>query len=107
MEQRRTQRYTLALPLSITRSGKQRIAADGYTRNISSTGVLFTADQEPGIGGPIEYVIALNHEGAQHVDLRCIGKVVRADRLTAVGNDTQMGYQVAATLERYQFVRAR
>lgn len=85
----------------------------GCTENISSSGVLFTAQREPDLGGPIEYVITLNLEGPQSVSLRCMGKVLRADRLADrlgephAGDTTPAGFQVAATLERYEFVRDR
>jgi hypothetical protein len=105
MEQRRNRRFTLQLPLSITRTGAERVHGAGLTKNISSTGVLFTADREPDLGGPIEYIIVLNHEGAQSVSLRCVGKVLRAERLLASADASS--YQVAATLERYEFVRER
>jgi hypothetical protein len=103
MEQRRNRRFTLQLPMSITRSGAQRVTVAARTQNISSAGVLFTAESEPDLGGPIEYVITLNHEGMQPVTLRCIGKVLRAERMP---NGTESAaYRVAATLERYEFVR--
>jgi hypothetical protein len=107
MEQRRTRRFKLQLPLAITRSGAERVTVAGLTKNISSSGVLFTAEREPDIGGPIEYIITLNHDGSQSVNLRCMGKVVRSDRLTPLGDAARDGYQVAATLERYEFVRER
>jgi hypothetical protein len=107
MEQRRTRRFKLQLPLAITRSGAERVAMAGTTKNISSSGVLFTAEREPDIGGPSEYVITLNHEGPQSVTLRCMGKVLRSNRLSPLGDDTRTGFQVAATLERYEFVRER
>ena len=59
MEQRRTRRFTLQLPVSITRNGTERILQPGLTKNISSGGVLFTAGKEPDIGASIEYVISL------------------------------------------------
>ena len=107
MEQRRTRRFQLQLPLSITRSGAERVTSRGLTKNISSSGVLFTAEREPDLGGPIEYVIALNHEGPQAVSLRCMGKVLRADRLDASPDGIRTNFQIAATLERYEFVRGR
>jgi len=107
MEQRRTRRFQLQLPLSITRSGAERTTLPGLTRNISSTGVLFTAEREPDLGGAIEYVITLNREGLQPVSLRCMGKVVRADRVLNTPKEAGTGYQIAATLERYEFVRGR
>lgn len=103
MEQRRTRRFTLQLPLAITRSGAERVTVAGLTQNISSSGVLFTAEQEPDLGGPIEYIITLNHTGPQAVSLRCVGKVLRAQRI----RKDRDSYQVAATLERYEFVRDR
>jgi PilZ domain len=105
MEQRRNRRFTLQLPLSITRSGAERVASAGLTKNISSAGVLFTSDRVPDLGGSIEYVIVLNHDGAQPVSLRCVGKVLRTERIPN-GPETP-NYQVAATLERYEFVRDR
>ena len=107
MEQRRTRRFKLHLPLSITRTGAERVTFAGFTKDISSSGVLFTAEREPDLGGPIEYVITLNHDGPQSVNLRCMGKVVRSDRLGPLGDDEHPGFQVAATLERYEFVRER
>ena len=49
----------------------------------------------------------LNHDGPQAVNLRCIGKVLRADRLDASPDGPETNFQVAATLERYEFVRGR
>jgi len=105
MEQRRTRRFKLQLPLSITRAGAERISTAGYTRNISSSGVLFTAEREPDLGGAIEYVITLNRDPSQVVNLRCVGKVLRTE--PAEVDPDSKGYQIAATLERYEFVRER
>ena len=107
MEQRRTRRFQLELPLSITRTGAERVTLAGLTKNISSSGVLFTVEREPDLGGPIEYVIALNHEGPQSVSLRCMGKVLRADPVRTNTEMDPVNYQIAATLERYEFVRGR
>jgi PilZ domain len=101
MEQRRTKRFELELPLSITRSGTARTAWAGTTKNISSTGVLFNAGAPADPGGSIEYIITLNHEGSHPVRIRCIGKVVRTS------GPKDGGYELAATLERYEFVRDR
>ena len=116
MEQRRTKRFKLELPLSITRSGAERVALIGCTRNISSSGVLFTTQREPDLGGSIEYIITLNRDGPQSVHLRCMGKVLRTDCLGAdrdhpdqpEENDRQaLNFLIAATLERFEFVRER
>ncbi len=97
----------MQLPLAITRSGTERMTLAGLTKNISSTGVLFTTGRGPDLGGPIEYIITLNHDGLQAVNLRCIGKVLRSERLQAETGAGIPAYQVAATLERYEFVRER
>ncbi len=78
----------------------------GLTRNISSSGVLFTAVDEPDLGVPIEYIITLHREGPQPVALRCVGKVLRAEP-TPAPNETSGAFRVAATLERWEFVRDR
>jgi hypothetical protein len=90
------------LPLAITRSGAERVAQIGLTKNISSGGVLFTSEAEPDIGGAIEYVITLSGPSDQRVNLRCIGKIVRARK---VAEADEPSFDVAATLERYEFVR--
>jgi hypothetical protein len=105
MEQRRTRRFKLQLPLAITRSGTDRVTVNGTTSNISSSGVLFTAEREPDLGGPIEYIITLNREAGRLVNIRCVGKVVRAERVGGGLREDATAYQVAATLERYEFIR--
>ncbi len=107
MEQRRTRRFQLELPLSITRAGAERVSLAGQTKNISSTGVLFVSGAAPDMGGPIEYVITLSRENAGPVNLRCVGKVLRAERMYQGAEETRRSYQIAATLERYEFVRER
>jgi hypothetical protein len=105
MEQRRTRRFKMQLPLSITRAGAERVTLAGLTRNISSSGVLFTTERAPDLGGPIEYIITLNHDGTQSVNLRCIGKVLRTERMDSPADSGTKAFQIAATLERYEFVR--
>ena len=105
VEQRRARRFQLHLPLSITRFG-ECATLDGFTRNISSRGVLFTTARVPDLGGSIMYVIVLKDEGAESTSLRCIGRVLRAD-LVGTGQDEDCpNYQIAATLERYEFTRS-
>lgn len=103
MEQRRGRRFTLALPVAVIRSGAERVAQSGLTRNISSSGVLFTSEKEPELGGPIEYLITLSGHPDHAVTLRCLGKVMRAEK---IAEDARPAYAVAATLERYEFVRS-
>lgn len=96
-EQRRNQRFDLRLPLEIIRpeAGEQ---PTGETKNVSSSGVLFTSATPVQVGEAIEYCITFpKPPGARaEVKLRCVGKVVRNDLETTF----------AATLERYEFQRA-
>jgi hypothetical protein len=71
---------------------------------MSSTGVLFTSPRAIDPGGPIEYVINLNPDDAQ-TSLRCIGTVVRSEPLELEDAEGSL-YEVAATVERYEFVRS-
>ena len=103
VEQRRAKRFTLVLPVAVTRTGAERVSRLGRTKNISSNGVLFTLSQAPDVGGPIEYVITLTSPPEPPVNLRCMGKVLRSERLA---NGEDPSYEIAATLERYEFVRS-
>jgi hypothetical protein len=75
----------------------------GFTKNISSGGVLFTSERELDVGGPLEYVITLGVPSDQIVSLRCIGKVVRYKKIS---DSEEPAFDIAATLERYEFVRS-
>lgn len=96
----------MQLPMAIIRAGARHISESSLTQNISSGGVLFTASQELDIGGPIEYVITLNREPDRIVNLHCIGKVVRFERTSPVPGAAITHFAVAATLERYEFLRS-
>jgi hypothetical protein len=67
---------------------------------------VFTTVRELDLGGTIVYVIVLNHEGLQSTSLRCIGRIVRADLVGTGQNEDYPNYQIAATLERYEFMRS-
>jgi hypothetical protein len=99
MEQRKAQRFELRLPLEVIRKGSQNLSEQCETRNLSSVGVLFDADEEADlrIGEAVEYVITLPSasDSSDQVRLHCLGKVVRLAQTAGV----------AATLERYEFVR--
>jgi len=99
VEQRKTRRFTLQLPVSLTRAGNIQLSDSGFTKNISSCGVLFTAQRELDVGGPIEYVITLIDESSHPVNIKCVGKVVR------LVNGPDRPPTVAATVERYEFLR--
>lgn len=100
MDQRKSRRFDLRLPVELTRAGMRNVSVPGETRNVSSGGILFSNPEVPlEIGQPVEYYISLPTGGAiGGVRLRCMGKVVRHDK------EIQ---SFAATLERYEFVRTR
>jgi len=105
-EQRKNKRFDLELPFELTRKGSQTTSKTGETRNMSSGGVLFTTDVAVDIGDPIEYMITLptsSNTGAL-VRLKCVGKVTRFDA-EGTASPVRPAHSIAATLERYEFVR--
>jgi hypothetical protein len=96
-EQRKNQRFDLKLPFEIIRTGTNA-KLFGETRNLSSSGVLFSSDSDVEVGEPIEYMITFPKpaNSRSEVRLRCVGKVLRQEES-----------KFAATLERYEFVRTR
>lgn len=103
LEQRRTQRYKLQLPLQILQLGGQRVNRTEKTRDISSAGVCFLSPINVEVGGRIEYLITLSGSNPP-VRIRCLGKVLRSLQPTNGAGGHQ--FEVAVTMERYQFVRA-
>ncbi len=97
-EQRKNQRFELKLPFEIIRGGTNTKAV-GETKNVSSSGVLFTSEAAVEVGAPIEYYITFPKPAGSRaaVRLRCVGTVLREDEES----------KFAATLERYEFVRGR
>ena len=97
-EQRRNQRFELQLPFEIIR-GATNTKTVGETKNVSSSGVLFTSEAEVEVGAPIEYYITFPKPAGSRseVKLRCVGTVLREHEKS----------NFAATLERYEFVRGR
>jgi len=95
-EQRKNQRFDLRLPFEVIRAGANS-KTTGETKNVSSSGVLFTSVIPVEVGEPIEYCITLLKAPASPAEVRlhCVGKVLRGE--------LDSGF--AATLERYEFVR--
>jgi PilZ domain len=98
IEQRKNQRFELKLPFELI-GNRASPEFKGETKNVSSSGVLFTSPVPVEIGEPIEYCITFPQPPGSRteVKLRCVGKVLR--------NDPEATF--AATLERYEFLRAR
>ncbi len=74
------------------------------TRDISSGGVCFLSPTAIEVGDRIEYLITLSGS-TPPVRIRCLGKVMRSKQPVPAIGDEKL-YEVAVTMERYQFVRA-
>lgn len=96
IEQRKNQRFDLRFPVQVVSAGTNA-KTRGETKNMSSSGVLFTCIPPVPVGEAIEYVITFPKTPGtrSEVRLRCVGKVVREDSTSTF----------ATTLERYEFVR--
>jgi hypothetical protein len=107
IEQRRTQRFQLRLPLCIQRSGASTVSAAGETVNVSSRGVLFTSDRRLEVGESVEYTISFPPVAGsvESTELHCLGKVLRYEGSVSDPERSAKLYVMAATLERHEFVR--
>jgi hypothetical protein len=102
-EKRRAKRFPMRLPVAVTadRLKSERLVVE--TRDVSSSGVYFDFSGPLEVGAAVEFLLTLPEAITKGgpVRIRCIGKVVRVDKPPA-GN-SHLG--VAATIERYEFVR--
>ena len=100
-ELRRSQRFQLTMPMTLVRGSRGEINRIAETRNVSSTGVYFVAGEPLESGSLLEFVITLPDELsiAGPVRLLCKGKVTRVEQQ----EESLVG--VAATIERYEFLR--
>lgn len=87
----------MKLPMTLLRCGGQAVDQPFETANVSSNGVLFRTGLEMEVGSPVEYTLTLAPAMGPRkaVRLHCLGKVVRHAAAETV----------AATIERYEFVR--
>ncbi len=109
-EQRRTKRFQLNLPVELVRTGSIPVHQTGETHNMSSGGVLFTSENQMEIGDPIEYMVTLPSSVSLNtqVRIRCMGKVMRTEpREEGVELISRRPFRIAATLERYEFIRTK
>jgi hypothetical protein len=106
-EQRKSKRFDLRLPIELVRTGAEPLRRHSETRNVSSGGVLFTSESQLPVGEPIEYFLTLP-TGKEKITVRlhCVGTVIRLEaRPQRTPKDKDKPFHVAATLERYEFVR--
>ena len=100
LEQRRTQRYKLQLPLHIFQLGEAKVNRVEKTRDISSGGVCFLSCEQIYVGERVDYMITLSGSNPP-VRIRCLGKVLRSHK-----PESDAPYEIAVTMERYSFVKA-
>jgi hypothetical protein len=97
MEQRKSYRFELRLPVQLVRHNHTLLSEQGETKNVSSSGVLCRFGTNFNIGDRIEYLITLSPPASfVTVRIRCRGRIVRLTN----------GPEVAVTVERHQFERA-
>ena len=106
-ERRRSRRFAIELPVEIIKLSNQTVDLVGQTRDVSSAGACFTVQtEEVREGAPIEFFVTLQGSmfdlpATGEVRLRCRGRIIRQEALSESAN----GRSVAATIDRYQFVR--
>jgi PilZ domain len=105
-EQRSAKRFDLRLPFELLRSGALAIHHRTETKDLSSSGVKFSSESQLPVGDAIEYLITLpgNNRDGSAVRLRCLGTVVRLEP-NHRRSQKDRPFDIAATLERYEFVR--
>jgi PilZ domain len=93
-------RLPVAVKLEPSKNNKQLVE----TRDVSSSGVYFEFGGPLEVGAALEFLLTLPEPitKSSPVRIRCIGKVVRVDKSPSV-EPGHVG--VAATIERYEFVR--
>ncbi len=106
-ELRKNQRFDLRLQIELVRTGNEPLGRVTETRNVSSGGVLFASESQLPLGQPLEYFITLlSGKEAREVRIHCIGTVIRLEsRSGRLTKEREKPFDVAATLERYEFVR--
>jgi len=98
IERRKKRRFEIQLGCEIVHLSSG-LKTKGWTKNVSSSGVLFTSEERVAVGDSIDYRIALPRfqRARRDVQLQCAGTVLREDPNLAF----------AASLDRYEFVRVR
>lgn len=103
-DRRLFRRYDLSLPLTVRRSDTGR-AVEGRTRDISSHGVYFVAENIFAPGCRIELTVSLARAGVDHPGSFIVarGRVVRIDRRGQNGSEL---VGVAALIDTYDIIRS-
>lgn len=70
---RREPRLAIGLPVELERG-------NGWTRDVSASGVYFETDRSLSVGAPIEFSLVLAHAEPTVLRLQCVGRIVRMER---------------------------
>ena len=102
-DKRRARRFPMTLPVAVKIEETPGHDRTVHTRNVSSSGVYFEFASPLNIGTPLEFVLTLPEQitKGSAVRIKCVGKVVRVDHVRGDGESLS----VAATIERYEFLR--
>ena len=102
-DKRRARRFPMTLPVAVKIEETPGHEKTVHTRNVSSSGVYFEFGSPLHIGTALEFIMTLPEQitKGSAVRIKCMGKVVRVD--LPGGNGESLG--IAATIERYEFLR--
>ena len=70
IEQRKSKRFELKLPVEVVRKSFAPVSSVGTTKNMSAGGVLFYAPLRAEIGEPIEYIITFSKLAVNQINFR-------------------------------------
>jgi len=108
-DRRTAKRYALDLPCSFRVFGRDRSVQEGhgYARNMSSHGLLVSADWKLTKGQPVEISIQLpaGAEGSVTTQLVVLGHVVRSDIAEAGVRIVRHGFMRVSGGERFASVQ--
>lgn len=102
-DKRRARRFPMTLPVAVRVEESDNHQKAVQTFNVSSSGVYFEFASPLDIGTALEFVLTLPEQitKGNAVRIKCVGKVVRVDE----GKSEAGSLGVAATIERYEFLR--
>ena len=109
-EARTGKRFPLRLPVTVRKSKSSR-KHKGATSDVSAVGAYFSAAADFEVGSTIEFAITLPHQALgtrKDVELRCSGRVVRAEAAPAVPKKRKKQPRwkgLACIIDQYRFVR--
>ena len=103
-DKRRARRFPMHLPVSIRTGAATDPLEKVHTRDVSSHGIFFEYDSVFRVGALVEFLVTLPepHIKGSPVRIKCLGKIVR---VVQDGKGSSAHNGIAATIERYEFVR--